>query len=104
MDVMRCRPRPVHPLSSLREDLSRSAENLPYTAEYSVCVHTSGFGTPSPPGHDTRPRHGAPPEGEGPGSTPATRRLYKVPVEKVGLWDTDSDSSDGSDDELDLAV
>ena len=26
---------------------------------------------------------------------------YKAPVEK---WDTDSDSSDGSDDELDLAV
>ena len=26
---MRRRPHPVHPLSSLREDLSRSAENLP---------------------------------------------------------------------------
>ena len=70
------------------------------TAEYSVCVHTSGFGTP-PPGH-----------------VPATalhlkekaqHAGYKAPVEK---WDTDlgavrqcdSDSSDGSDDELDLAV
>ena len=64
-----------------------------YTAEYSVCVHTSGFGTPSPPGH-----------------VPATalhlkekaqHAGYKAPVEK---WDTDSDSSDGSGDELDLAV
>ena len=27
------RPRPVHPLSSLREDLSRSAENLPSTSK-----------------------------------------------------------------------
>ena len=63
-----------------------------YTVEYSVCVHTSGFGTP-PPGH-----------------VPATalhlkekaqHAGYKAPVEK---WDTDSDSSDGSDDEIDLAV
>ena len=29
------------------------------------------------------------------------RATYPLPVEK---WDTDSDSSDGSDDELDLAV
>ena len=63
-------------------------------AEYSVCVHTSGFGTPPP-----RTRR-----------SPATalhlkekaqHAGYKAPVEK---WDTDSDSSDGSDDELDLAV
>ena len=31
----------------------------------------------------------------------AQHASYKAPVEK---WDTDSDSSDGSDDELDLAV
>ena len=35
-------------------------------------------------------------------SSPHTQHAgYKAPVEK---WDTDSDSSDGSDDELDLAV
>ena len=39
-------------------------------------------------------RHDASPDGASPDG-------YKAPVEK---WDTDSDSSDGSDDELDLAV
>ena len=42
---------------------------------------------------------GAPPEGEGAARRPDAG--YKALVEK---WDTDSDSSDGSDDELDLAV
>ena len=51
-----------------------------YKAAYSVCVHTPGFGTPPP-----HTQHAG----------------YKAPVEK---WDTDSDSSDGSGDELDLAV
>ena len=66
-----------------------------YTAEYSVFVNTSWIWL-SPPTRLPRPtsRHDASPDGASPDG-------YKAPVEK---WDTDSDSSDGSDDELDLAV
>ena len=58
-----------------------------YTAEYSVFVNTSWIWLSRHVCHGRRPATMQAP-------TP-------LPVEK---WDTDSDSSDGSDDELDLAV
>ena len=67
-----------------------------YTAEYSVFMNT-GLDL-AVPLRTRRPRptsrHDASPDGASPDG-------YKAPVEK---WDTDSDSSDGSDDELELAV
>ena len=62
-----------------------------------VCL-SRGFG--SPPTRLPRPtsRHDASPAHL---KEKAQHAGYKAPVEK---WDTDSDSSDGSGDELDLAV
>ena len=70
-----------------------------YTAEYSVFMNTSWIWL-SPPPRLPRPtsRHDASPAHL---KEMAQHAGYKAPVEK---WDTDSDSSDGSDDELDLAV
>ena len=67
-----------------------------YTAEYSVFVNTSWIWLSPLRTRRPRPtsRHDASPDVASPDG-------YKAPVEK---WDTDSDSSDGSDDELDLAV
>ena len=70
-----------------------------YRAEYSVFVNTSWIWL-SPPTRLPRPtsRHDASPAHL---KEKAQHAGYKAPVEK---WDTDSDSSDGSGDELDLAV
>ena len=67
-----------------------------YTAEYSVFVNTTWIWLSSPPGHVCLGCHEALHLKE-----KAQHAGYKALVEK---WDTDSDSSDGSDDELDLAV
>ena len=65
-----------------------------YTAEYSVFVNTSWIWlSPKHVCHGRRPATMQAP--------PTSRRRRSTPAEK---WDTDSDSSDGSGDELDLAV
>ena len=71
-----------------------------YTAEYSVFVNTYKLDLALPPTRLPRPtsRHDASPAHL---KEKAQHAGYNAPVEK---WDTDSDSSDGSDDELDLAV
>ena len=63
-----------------------------YTAEYSVSTHTTWIWLFSPGHVPAMALHL---------KEKAQHAGYKAPVEK---WDTDSDSSDGSDDELDLAV
>ena len=67
-----------------------------YTAEYSVFMNTSWSWLSSHGTRRPRPtsRHDASPDRR------AARGGYKAPEK----WDTDSESSDGSNDELDLAV
>ena len=61
-----------------------------YTAEYSVFVNTTWIWLSSPA--DTSATADV---------LPRCKPLY---APTGGEWDTDSDSSDGSDDELDLAI
>ena len=63
------------------------------TAEYRVFVNTTWIWLSSP--IDTSATADVPPRRK------PLRATYPLPVEK---WDTDSDSPDGADDELDRAV